>query len=245
MSSPKHIQYNNEINDLDCISEVLALCGDITVTDYPLKEITRRFNAALDRYFSLAFQYGLRERFDDINETTPPIDTQNIVSGTNRYKISAFSETIINILRVEILDENDNGLSLEQEYFRDLDHDAFQEWYIDADTGVPTHYLILGGFIYLRGNPGYAKTDGLKIYFNRPASYMAYDDTTKVPGIPVIHHTYLCRMAALPWLIQKKLPQRGEIAQLIQQDEMAIKEYFGNLDNDNEGRITTRPISHR
>jgi len=51
---------------------------------------------------------------------------------------------------------------------------------------------------------------------------------SKVPGIPVIHHDYLARQASLPFLIEKKLPQRGDIAQSVAQDRQDIMDYWQN-----------------
>src|ERR1044071_4485369 len=206
------MQYNSHATNQDCVSEVLKICGATTST-YALVDITRRFNAALDDYFALVFKADKRWQFDDLNETTAPIVTQNIVSGTNSYKLSDFSSTPdkLNLTKLEILDSNDNQLSLIPETMDDLT-DSFGKVYSTSVTGTPTNYLKLGIFIYLRPTPNYNKTNGLKGFANRAALYMASTDTTKVPGVPVIHHTYLCRKAALPFLIEKTLPQVNGVA---------------------------------
>ena len=231
------LQYNSEANSQDIVSEILAICGNITVTDYPLVEITRRFNFALDRYFFLAFESDGKWNFDDINETSPPIDTQDLVSGTNRYKMSAFTEKVLSLIKLELLDEDDNGISLKPILFKDLEG-SFEDLYINAESGTPTSYIKYGDFIYLDRKPDYNKTSGLKAYFNRPASYMEHDDTTKVPGTPGVHHEYLCRMASLPWLVERKVPQMQGIAQLIQTDEDEIRKYFSRRTKDMKKKMT-------
>ena len=100
------LQYNSEANDQDCVSEVLAICGDITTNDYPIEEITRRFNFALDTYFSWAFEADGQMPYDDFNETSPPIESQDIVSGTNRYQLEDFTNKVQNIIKVELLDSD-------------------------------------------------------------------------------------------------------------------------------------------
>jgi hypothetical protein len=243
--------YNSHATNLDCVSEILRICGT-TVAGYPLNDITRRFNSSLDEYFSLAFQSDGRWSFDDINETSPPIDTQDIVNGTNRYKFGTFTETVINLIKLEILDGDGNGHSLIKEDWENLgqtregnesgvitgvNQDTFQELYLDPASGRPTHYIKYGDFVYLRPSPNYSETAGLKAFFNRPASYMAATDTTKIPGVPVLHHTALCRMTALPYLIENQLPHATIIAQLVQQDKLMIEEHFAQRTKDMKSKM--------
>ena len=187
---------------------------------------------------------------------------------------------------------------------------TFQELYVNADSGTPTHYIKYGDFIYLRPNPDYSLASALLAYFNRPASKFDFNtftvtiaapgvftlaahglaindtvmlekdgalptglaidtvyylvatvatntfsvsatkggtaittsgsqsgvhylvETSKVPGIPVIHHPYLARYASLPYLIEKGKKQVNAIAQLIKEDEESIEEYFSYRDKD-------------
>ena len=236
--------YNGDANKQDIVSEVLALCGNATTDDYSLNEITRRFNFALDRYFFLAFESDGKWNFDDINEASPPIDTQDLISGTNRYKMSAFTEKVLSLIKLELLDEDDNGISLKPILFQDLEG-SFEDLYINAESGTPTSYIKYGDFIYLDRKPDYNKTAGLKAYFNRPASYMVPGDTTKVPGTPGVHHEYLCRMTALPWLIDKMLVQKNDIAQLIQADEIEVKKYFSRRTKDMKSIMTPNYQNNR
>jgi hypothetical protein len=57
-----------------------------------------------------------------------------------------------------------------------------------------------------------------------------FTKVNKEPGIPVIHHEFLARVASLPWLIEKKLAQKNDIAALIAKDERDIQEYWSNRD---------------
>lgn len=155
-----------------------------TVTTYPNKDKTSDINDALDWYFGHAFKAGKNWEFDDINKTSPPIDTQDIVSGTNRYKVSSFTEKIINLIKLEVDDSAGTGLALTPETLDSFGNvigsasgqlsnysgQSFDDIYVNATSGTPTHYLKYGNFIYLRPKPNYNATAGLKAYFNRPAS---------------------------------------------------------------------------
>jgi len=320
----------NSISKDSVAHEVLRICG-ANLNTYSLRDIIARVNSALDRYLTIAFQADHNQNFDDINETSPPIDTQQITSGTNRYKFSAFTATLLSLLKLEILNSAGKGLSLIPETMDDLSQvslgnetgrisgvgtDTFQERYVNAGSGVPTHYIKYGDFIYLRPNPNYTKAAGLLAYFNRPASKFDFNtftvtiaapgvftlaahgfaindtvmletdgalptglavdtvyyvvatvatntfsvsatkggtaittsgsqsgihylvETSKVPGIPVIHHPYLARHASLPYLIENNKEQVNAIAQQIQVDEMAITEYFSQRDKDIKKRMS-------
>ena len=326
------MQLYNPITKDSIISEVWRICG-ANENNYTIRDIIARVNSALDRYLHLAFQADARWNFDDINETSPPIDTQSIVSGTNRYKLSAFTETLLSLIRLEILDSAGAGLFLIPEKMDDLgkiysgntsgrvggiSSNTFQELYVNASSGTPTHYIKYGDFIYLRPNPDYSETDGLLAYFNRPASKFEFlaatisnaspgvltdvahgllaDDTimletdgglptglavdtvyyvkevltantltlaatlggtvintssagsgihyyvktSKTPGIPVIHHSYLAQYASLPYLIEKNLDQMRTIASQIAIGEEAIQEYFATRDKDTKPRLEIR-----
>lgn len=169
------------------LQELNRLCGT-TTTNYPIKDKVADLNEALDWYVTLAFKSGLNWEFDDSNETSPPIDTQALVAGTNRYKVSAFTEKIINLIKLEVLDANGNGLGLIPETMNSFGNIigsesgrlasvnplSFQQTYIDAPSGTPTHYIKYGDFIYLRPNPSYSIAAGLKAWFNRAANSFTF-----------------------------------------------------------------------
>ena len=190
----------NVITEDSIFSEIDRICVS-NDNIYTPKAKAARVNAALDRFLSLAFQADNRWSFDDINQTSPPIDTQNIVSGTNRYKFSAFTEKILNLIRLEVLDSAGKGVYLTPEIWGNFNvsagnqsgrisnaviEDTFQELYINASSGTPTHYIKYGDFIYLRPNPNYAYTAGLKAYFNRPASKFVFTTFTVTIASPAV-----------------------------------------------------------
>ena len=315
------MKLSSTIND-GIIQTLNRLCG-ATVNTYPFKAKISDLNDALDKYFKLAFDSGSEWSFDDINQTSPPIDVQSIVSGTNRYKVGTFTEKIMNLIKLEILDTDGKGVELIPEHINHLG-ESFQEAYLNTTdvTGTPSHYCKYGDFIYLRPTPDYSEADGLKAYFNRPASKfefvscsianttgivtavahgLAIGDTvifetdgtlntgvtadtqyyviagsftadtftvsltsggaaitvsstgsgchflktSKEPGIPVIHHLYLVRKAALAYLSYINSPKLGFLPQQVMQDEREIKEYFGQRNRDIRQVMTTEDISYR
>ena len=102
------------------VAEINRICGS-AVSSYSNQSKAARLNAALDRYFTLAFESDGRWSFDDINQTSPPIDTQDIVSGTNRYKVSSFTEKILSLIKLEVLDSSGKGVFITPETIDNLD----------------------------------------------------------------------------------------------------------------------------
>ena len=176
------------------------LCAS-TINTYPLKKKALDLNDALDSYCGIAFESDGQWTFDDINQTSPPIDTQNLVSGTNRYKVSAFTEKILDLIKLEILDPNGNGLSLIPEQINNLGQNwvgntsgqlygsalqNFQRLYLNPSPGTPTNYVKFGDYIYLRPSPNYSISAGLKAYFNRTAlkfNFITFTVTSATPAI--------------------------------------------------------------
>lgn len=172
------------------IENIDDICGT-SINTFPIKGKVAKLNEALDWYFNLAEKNASKWPIDDTNNTSPAIDTQNIVSGTNRYKLSSFTEEIVELLRLEALDSDGNGLALISETLDSFGNvlgktsgqlyetiGTFEEAYIQAPSGIPTHYVKYGDFIYLRPNPDYSETSGLKAYFNRPASKFSFVSCT-------------------------------------------------------------------
>lgn len=307
------------INESGLIEEMNRICGT-TNSVYSKKSKIARLNEAINRYFTLAFSSTKQGSFDDSNQSSAPIETQNLVSGTNSYKFSSFTNEVLGLLKLAVLDQNGNEVVLEHEVIDDQDN--FGQLYKTTSTGTPRYWTRLGDFIYLRPTPitgSITTTAGLKAYVERtstkfdfttftvtiasPGVFSAtghglvagdtvifetdgalptgltadtvqyfvistgltadafrvsttlggsavntsgsqsgnhtFVKTSKIPGIPTIHHPYLARHASLPFLIEKSLPQMGDILAQIQRDEDSILEYFSNREKDIPTRLQT------
>jgi hypothetical protein len=307
------MQLYSPVDNNGLVDEILRITGT-TSTVYSLKSMVARLNNALDRYWFLASSSAPKGTFDDVNNTSLPVETQNIVAGTNAYKISSFTNKVLEISKLAVLNDDGEEQDLIREDFDDLNQ--FYELYNTdtANRGIPGYWTKMGDYIYVRACPDYSETSGLRAYVNRelskftwvpftvtvatPAVFTAighglsgldglifetdgalptgltadtvvyykitagatadafevstaysltgtavntsvsqsgnhkYTKVNKEPGIPVIHHEYLARQGALPFLIEKKLPQMNAIAQLINKDEQQIMEYWQNRDKD-------------
>jgi hypothetical protein len=186
------MQFNSETNGLDLYSDCRYLCGlDETsdTTSYPIKAFTRNANFALDRLNALALKVGGTWTFDDSNQSGELLDvTNNVVSGTQKTALGA---SWLIISRVRVKDSAGNWVTL-PELPRRQQSDA----QLNATSGQPTSFFVLGNYLYFDKTPNYNSTGGLEVQFQRGASYFNYNDTTKTPGFAVQFHRLVSMMAA-------------------------------------------------
>ena len=232
------MQFNETSTGTGACQEIDDICNSDS-NSYPVKSKTRRVNAALDRFFTLAFQADGRWSWDDPNYDTAPIQSINLVSGTQSYNLDDFTSEIINIVRIEAKDSSGNNILL-----RRLDRKNVVGALTDYATtaGTPYEYDLVGEYIYLYPKPSYSSTNGLTIYIERNKSEFLYTDTTKVLPVPSIFTQYICRMASLPHLIETQKAQKNDVAVQIQQDEEAILDYFSSR---NKSVNTVLQTTHR
>ena len=192
--------YNDSTNKLGIINDIATWCfgssSNDDTTAYPLADKTRNANAWYDRVVSLIMKADNRWEFDDINQTDLPIATTALVANQQNYGLNAAVH--YKILRVEILDSNGNGQQLNPISQDDKTGTAMTEY--QETAGTPEEYDLVGNSIFLYPKPSYAYTAGLKIYFQRGASYFASGDTTKTPGFNEMFHRIISLGASLDWI---------------------------------------------
>lgn len=227
------MQYSGHATEQDHVSEIRKLSKSNTTT-YPINDLTRRFNFALHRYFHLAFESDGRWKFDDANQTDVALETLNIVAGTNKYDMSTLTSELFQLFRIEFLDANSLPILGTPESLKELE-DPFTTIYTTASDqrGTPDTYLKWGDFLYIRKCPNYSLSAGIKFFFNRKASLMVATDTTKVPGIPIMHEEYVDRVAAHPYIVAN-LSANQIVANQNEIDkwEVRIKKHYATRDED-------------
>lgn len=198
--------------------------GNISGNTARLKTFTRRINNATDRFYSIAFQNDSLWNMDDRRyadgDVQLPIATTNLVSGQADY---LFASELLSVTQVFAKDSSGTWHELSPQ-----DDKNSPNIYLGATSGLPTRYELVGNSIYLDPIPNYNSTAGLKVTFKRNGKRFAYTDGAIAVGIPSLFHSYLARMASLPYLIDKRISSKQDIALLIQQDEAAIAEFISN-----------------
>ncbi len=222
------MQFNDSTNENGLIQDITSITG-ATTTDYTLKERTRDINNAYSRIAYLIIQSDGRMQWDDTNHTDQPISTDDLVDSQEDYNVfeaaPAALEDWLTIEQVEIKSNDDLWSKLTPFDKRDtkLAWDEFRK--TDAQ---PLLYDFNGTSVLLKPSPNYAKTDGLKIYFQRAPSFFTSTDTTKRPGFASIFHSYLSMSASYRWARDKTIPNMEVLKRDIAEMEAAIQKQYSN-----------------
>jgi hypothetical protein len=196
--------------------------GSISGNTSRLKKFTRRINNALDRFYSLAFQYDSLWNMDDRKYADSnqqlPIASTNLVSGQADY---LFDDELLGVTQVFCKDSSGTWRELQPQ-----DDKTSPNIYVGATSGLPARYELVGNSIILDPIPNYNSTLGLKVTFRRNGTKFTHTDGAIAVGIPSLFHSYLARHASYQHLIEKSLPWAALIAAEIQKDEEAIKRFI-------------------
>lgn len=190
-------------------------------TSYPIEHKTRNVNRHYDEVVSLILQADGRWKWDDTNNASQPSTTLNMTESTTAVAIP--DTTYLTVNRVEVKDVNGNWYKIHPFNEHEVTDQSMTEFL--KTPGRPLYYEKVGGFLNLYPKPTSANvilTSGLKVYFQRDASYFTVSDTTKIPGFAAPFHRLLSFGAALDYAIVKgmngKVNMFMSIIQKMQQD---------------------------
>jgi hypothetical protein len=179
------MKYYEPIGGESIIDMINNICNT-TNQSYPNKEKVMNINKGLDEYWFIATNSAPRGSVDDTNNSAISIQTTNIVAGTNGYKISDFTDNVLNILKVSVLTDDGIENDLEYQEFEDI-YEFNEEYSTDtADRGNPAYWTKIGDFIYLAPCPNYSETNGLRVYVDRALDKLTYTSftlTIATPGV--------------------------------------------------------------
>lgn len=207
--------------------------------DYTNAQIAADFNAEA----SLIHIGILRDRgtleFDDSNYSDLPFATFAITAGIREYKIT--------------VDENSNEIFtkhkvavLKDGAYIDVPRIQLNEGSQDAmltkDTesrDVSSAYYEIGQSIVFKDMPKTSTTG--KVFFDRALSFIASDDTTKVPGFPTPYHKLACLRVALSY---EHLDDRqfNKISRLAEREEILLQEFEQTRRKDELTQITVQTV---
>jgi hypothetical protein len=229
------MQFNAASTEDGIIQEIDRICNT-TDNTYSLKAKTARVNQALDRFMAIALQNDGTWQFDDVNKTDLPIGEANLVSGQYDY---SFAAELLMVTKVLVMDPSGNFQELPQvDQYDNRSRNIYMQ--PSTNTGIPTKYDILANSILFDPVPNYSQANGIKVVFKRNAVKFVSTDTTLEPGIPSLFHSFLCRYAALPFLISKRLPNKNDVASQIAVDEVAIADFMANRERTSRTRVMTQ-----
>lgn len=226
--------------------EIGATRGDVSGDTDRLKEFAADANMALDDFMAIAIPASGTWQFDDSNHTDNPVIFTNLVSTQRSYSwtVDQLSNLILDVFKVAILPSATATLYQEIEPFDEFDERDNPIITGDTTTAIPTGYAKLANGILLNSLPGYNATNGLKIFINREASYFAYSDTTKKPGVPGLFHRYFAVKPALRYARTNNNANMANLEREVMQLEQNIVEYFSKREKDVLHKLTPESIDY-
>lgn len=232
------MQFNPATNAGSIVARINRLTGQNN-TSYPLIDKANDANSALDRHSVIAFENDGSWVFDDTNQSDEPVYKQNLVSGTRKYAIPTSALIVSSCL---VKDTSGEWRELIYVNPEETDTNYHAKNILEQPTtdqgGIPTHYTIIGNYLYLDTLPNYNSTDGCKIVLQRGPSYFASSDTTKSPGIPTIHHDFIPLYASMLFLLDKGVSDKyNNVFGQVQILESAIATHFSRRNKDLKMKI--------
>lgn len=224
--------------------EIGANRTDISGNTDKLKELTADVNLAFDDFTAIAVQAGGTHQWDDSNHTDYPIIRTAIVSGQRDYSLTTdgSSNLILDIYKVRIADASGNWIDLTPV---DVQSERDTLSFSGTTTGMPYRYDKTANGIFLDPIPNYSRSASLEIYINREASYFAYTDTTKKPGVPGIFHRYFAIRPAEDYARRNNLTNYNKLVAERLAMEQSIREYFGLRQKDKRTRLSAGTDSNK
>ncbi len=213
------MQFNDTVGGQGLVQDALWRVGLDATTQpesYPLDDLVRNANNALDAAVAIILGCDGRWQFDDSNYTTLPIATTDLV---NLQKDYTYAIKFLEITRMEIKDTLGNWRLLKPFDQNDLERgvtSSYEDIQIPGNIsltdylkvpGQPILYDKMGESIILYPTPNYSQLASLKAYFKRKMDYFVAADTVKEPGFRNDLHQYVSVFMAYEYAKKKTLPQ--------------------------------------
>lgn len=227
--------------------------GYVSGSTERLKNFTSKTRSAFDRFLSLAFEFDGRWQYDDSNHTAYAEIEMDLVSGTRDYTILTDEQgnVILDIHKVLVKDQN--GVYVEvQPVDKNDDNEYKSAPFLDGQntTGTPTAYDRTANGIIFDYVPNYSwrigteLERGIKILIDREASYFAYTDTTKKPGVPGLFHDYFWAYPAMQDAELDGAKNAGTLASIVARLESRMRTHFSMRGGDARKKITFKKINY-
>lgn len=207
---------------------------------YPIADLTRHANQALDEMTSIAIASNGTWQFDDSNNTDLPIGTTALLSGQADY---TFDDDYLTIEEIRVLP---NGAT-QWDILKPVDRNdpEIRDLLLSYEniSGTPEYYDKFGETIMLYPKPNYSQAASLKAFFQRKASYFSTTDTTKEPGFPKHLHKFIPLFCAFSYASAKDLPKKNDLFTRLEKERERIKKHFSRREKDITNIITSESIN--
>lgn len=250
------MQFNDATNKQGIVQDAYFEAGADAVS-YPIADVTRNANEALNNVVTLALFANKNWDFGSSNATDLPIGTTDILSGQQDYE---YDSDFLSIKAIEIQDSTGDWTRLEHiDVLSMTGNQAISDF--EPNSGIPKYYDSIESSFFLYPAPNYNRRlveegeAGIKVYFQRALDLFTASDTTKEPGIPSHLHKYISLYCAYVYTTAKDMPRQNSLRQRLEwyegnqlrggNDVGAIQTYYARKTQDIRPRLTVRQDSTR
>ena len=203
------------------------------VADWSAAQITLSINNWYQKVVTMILAAQDEWDWDDVNHTTYPIFTLDLVANQQDYQIPA-SLKMLKIKRVEAKLDGTNWVRATPIDINQIS-DATDTTSISNNfsTSEPFYDVKYNG-IFLYPIPAVNVDEGLKYEITREVDEFTTSDTTQEPGIDEPFHNMISLGAALDWEMAKKPdgPRIKILMAQMQEYEQRLKQYYGDKQTD-------------
>lgn len=216
------------------------------------------FNSHYDRIIGriLSESAGSKFKHGDVNHSAFPTYDQNLVAGTQAYRIHALATGTypnriepLTILGVEVANSAGDYQPLSRITLKDINDMGVGQSEYQATNGMPREYEIREGSIVLYPAPSATATtltNGLRVFFLRNAEQL--DDVTSTsvyPGIPSPWHDLLAWGAAYDYAVANHLPNFNIFLQQYDIRMEELLDFLSRKDQTEDYQISGSSINYR
>lgn len=231
--------YNDTTGGQGIVQDVYFEVGQNSVS-FPIEDVTRFANQALDEMTSIAINSNGTWQYDDSNNTDLPIGTTGLITDQADY---SFDENYLTIEEMRVLR---NGATQWDELIPvDRNDPTMKEILISYEniSGIPEYYDIFGETVLLYPKPNYTQLASLKAFFQRKSSYFTVSDTTKEPGFPKHLHKYVSLYISFSFAHAKGLDKKKDLWERLMVEKKRIEQHFAKREKTMEHNITPETVN--
>lgn len=221
-------------------SDVTFLTGGVTTTEYTAAQRTIGLNSWYQKVVTMILASQDEWDWDDINHTTYPIATANLVANQQDYTLPA-SLKILKLKRVEVKIDNSTWRKAEPFDINERSSATDTTTVANDFSTAQSFYDVQHNALFLYPVPAVNVTGGIKMWFTREIDEFTTADTTQEPGIDEAFHRMLSLGAALDWEMSKKPdgPRAKWLQDSLRDFELRLRQHYGDKQQDR--KYTLKP----
>ena len=190
--------------------------------------------------------------FGDSNYTAFPDYITDLVNSQAEYDLDAiFTDTPLNIMGVEILDDSGNYQPARPITLRKIREMGFSQSQYFEDDGFPLEYEKRENILVLYPAPDngvtVTLTNGLKIFYLRTADVYTSAEVstgTKTPGFPSPWHDIISYESAYNYAIANGLPNANFLKAEVDRKEKELLAFISERNQDERKVMTPKKINY-